>query len=399
MPDDQPPLTIRAGDGSGRWTLRAPGGTLSSPVVVGDTVHVVVSDSRIGAVDAHGGRIRWCSDELRNPDGEGIVRATGTVVVPVNRDYERSGFVGLDAETGEVRWKRRRSRLRQAAAAGSAVVLWNDEDGGQITGVDASTGETLWEDEFGRIYGLLVRGGTVILDTAGFRALDARTGDELWQNGYGDLLGQGEEADAALFHTWGAGSLCVRATDTGEVLSRTSFPKRVVKRLGPPPALVDGGRVLFSQALGRRIRLFAWSGRDRAEPLIGVRLGLGRFTSFSQPAVCVGDRVYATTWRHRLYVAETGGRRGLRRLRLTAPDGRAVRPREMAAGHRHVFVSDGDMVGAVRDGRLLWAAAAAGVWAERPVPLGTDRVLFLAASRDRTGGLLHCADAETGRRV
>jgi hypothetical protein len=112
----------------------------------------------------------------------------------------------------------------------------------------------------------------------------------------------------------------------------------------------------------------------------------------------VGDRVYATTWRHRLYVAETGGRRGLRRLRLTAPDGRAVRPREMAAGHRHVFVSDGDMVGAVRDGRLLWAAAA-DVWAERPVPLGTDRVLFLAASRDRTGGLLHCADAETGRRV
>ncbi|MGN9793711.1 outer membrane protein assembly factor BamB family protein [Streptomyces sp. OZ13] len=396
MPDDRPPLTISAGGGSGRWTLRAPGGTLSSPVVVGDTVHVVVSDSRIGAVDAHEGRIRWCSDELTKPDGGGILRAGGTVVVPVNRDYERSGFVALDAETGEVRWKRRRSRLRQAAAAGSAVVLWNDEDGGQISGVDASTGETLWEDEFSKIYGLLVRGGTVIIDTAGFRALDARTGDELWQNGYGDLLGQGEEADAALFHTWRRGELCVRATDTGEVLSRTSFPKRVVKDLGPPPALVDGGRALFSEALGRRIRLFAWSGRDGATPLIGVRLGLRRFTSFSQPAVCVGDRVYATTWRDRLYVAEAGGRRGLRRLRLTAPDGRAVHPEEIAAGHRHLFVRDGDAVGAVRDGRLLWAAAS-GVW-ERPVPLGADRVLFLASSRDGTGGLLHCADAETGRR-
>ncbi|MFK4596511.1 hypothetical protein [Streptomyces pristinaespiralis] len=76
-----------------------------------------------------------------------------------------------------------------------------------------------------------------------------------------------------------------------------------------------------------------------------------------------------------------------------------MRPQAIAAGARHPFVSDRQRVGAVRDGRLLWTAPADAVWAKRPVPLGGDRVLFLAAGRDRTGGLLYCADAETGRRV
>ncbi|MGW3147525.1 hypothetical protein ACWDG1_23170 [Streptomyces sp. NPDC001177] len=69
------------------------------------------------------------------------------------------------------------------------------------------------------------------------------------------------------------------------------------------------------------------------------------------------DWVYAVTRRNRLYAA-IGGRRGLRRLTVTAPDGRAVwRPTEIVAGPEHLFVSGGDTVAAARDGRALWPAA------------------------------------------
>ncbi|MER5177587.1 PQQ-binding-like beta-propeller repeat protein [Streptomyces sp. NPDC002896] len=403
--DDRPPLTITASAGKGLWTLSAPTGTLGQPVVVGGTVYVPVSGDRIAAVDAHEGRIRWCSEALTKPAPERLVCAGGAVVVPVLRDRDPGGFTALDAATGKVLWTRRKSELDRMAAAGSTVVLWNDtrEERGEIAGVDALTGETLWEDGFKRIWGVLVRGERVILDAGGFRALDARTGEEVWDEGYGDLLGQdGTTGDAALFHSWSGGGLAtlsVRAYDTGKALSTTRFPQRALKHFSRPPALVDGGRVLFSETFGRRVRVFACAGVDRAESLGRPRLSRLRFTSFSDPAVCVGDWVYALTWRHRLHAAEIGGRRRLRRLSVVAPDGRVVRePNEIAAGPEHLFVSDRDSVAAIRDGRVLWVAAT-DVWGNPPVPLGADRVLFRSANRKARRDRLHCAEAETGRRL
>ncbi|WP_218149346.1 PQQ-binding-like beta-propeller repeat protein [Streptomyces colonosanans] len=322
------------------------------------------------------------------------------------RKLDRSGFTALDAATGEVRWTRRKSGLHRVAAAGSTVLLWNDnrEDGGKIAGVDALTGEPLWEDEFERIWGLLVRGDRVILDAGGNRALEARTGEELWHKGYGTLLEQGETGDAAVFHNWNGRAypeLSVRASDSGKQLAAIRFPQRALKQISdhPTPTLVDGGRVLFAETFGRRVRLFAHSGLERAEPLASVRLGRWRLTSFSERPVCVGDWVYAVTWRHGLYAAEAGGRRGLRRLKVTfAPYGRVVRPTRITAGPEHLFVTDGKDVAGVRDDRVLWVTAT-GEYDSKPLPLGADRVLFGSRSRDGKQARLHCADAETGRRL
>jgi hypothetical protein len=130
-----------------------------------------------------------------------------------------------------------------------------------------------------------------------------------------------------------------------------------------------------------------------------VRLGRWRLTSFSDRPVCVGDWVYAVTWRDGLYAAEAGGRRGLRRLKVTAaPYGRVVRPTRITAGPEHLFVTDGKDVAAVRDDRVLWVTAT-GEYDSKPVPLGADRVLFRSRSRDRKQARLYCADAETGRRL
>lgn len=402
--DDRAPLTIKADAGRGLWTLSAADGTLGWPVVVGGTVYVPVSGGRIAAVDAGGGRILWHGAALTEPHPGGLVRADGVVVVPVQRESDRSGFTALDAATGEVRWTRRKSGLHRVAAAGSTVLLWNDtsEDRGKIAGIDALTGEPLWEDEFERIWGLLVRGDRAILNAGGNRALDARTGEELWCKGYGSLLEEGEVDDAAVFHSWNGGAcpeLSVRASDTGKQLAAVRFPQRALKQFSGRPTLVDGGRVLFANAFERRVRLFAHSGLERAEPLADVRLGRWRLTSFSGRPVCVGDWVYAVTGRDGLYAAEAGGRRGLQRLKVTAaPYGSVVRPTAITAGPEHLFVTGGRDVAAVRDGRVLWVTAT-GEYYSKTVPLGVDRVLFRSRSRNGKQARLYCADAETGSRL
>ncbi|KAB7851138.1 PQQ-binding-like beta-propeller repeat protein [Streptomyces mobaraensis] len=397
-----PPFTVEADTDAGLWTLSVPGDGLGFPGIAGDAVYVPVGEDQLAAVDARTGRIRWCAGGITEPDAAGAVRAGRAVVVPTAREHSRSGFTALDAATGEVLWKRRKSRLNRPAAAGSAVVLWNDseDDRSTITGVDGATGETLWEDEYDRIYSLLVRGDLVVLDTASHRALDARTGAEIWHGGgAGTLLAENGPSDAAVFHAWHRfGSLTRHATRTGEELGRVSFPPRVLKP-SPyvDPVLVGGGRALFSESFGRRVRVYAYGTGRAAWPVADLKLGLRRFSTFRGPAVCVDDWAYVVTWRDRLYGADVTGRRGLRRLATTAPDGTVLKePKEITAGPRHVFVSGDGTVAGLREGHVLWVAAT-NRWSHRIVPLGPDRVLF--PSTDGRHSHLHCADAETGRRI
>ncbi|MFI2368291.1 PQQ-binding-like beta-propeller repeat protein [Streptomyces sp. NPDC018833] len=405
MADDIPRLPVTSREASGLWTLRAPAGTMLGPVVAGGTVHVPLTDNRIVAVDANGGDLSWCSRALADPDSHALARADGAVVVPVRRDIERCAFTALDPASGEVLWERRKSPLVRHAAAGATVVFWGEagEDRWKIAGVDARSGETQWEDEFGTIWDLLVCGPRVILDVGDLRALDARTGEELWTResaGYGALIRPDTPSDSVVFHSWSSSAvLSVRATGTGEEISRTRFPKRTVHRFSYDPALVDGERALFSAPLRRRARLYAYAGRTEAEPLAMPYLGWWRFTSLCEPAVCVGDRLYAVTWRRRLYQAETaGGRRLLRPVGVTAPDGRTLRePSVLAAGPHHVFVGGYGGVAGVRDGEVRWVAPT-NLLGNGPVPLDTDRVLFRSRTDDGRRDELHCADADTGRR-
>jgi outer membrane protein assembly factor BamB len=119
-------LTIKADAGKGLWTLSAPEGGLGQPVVCGGSVYLPLSGDRVAAVDAHEGRIRWCSEALTKPAPERLVTVGGAVVVPVLRDRDPGGFTALDTATGKVLWTRRRSELNRLAAAGSTLVLWKD---------------------------------------------------------------------------------------------------------------------------------------------------------------------------------------------------------------------------------------------------------------------------------
>ncbi|MFF7020703.1 PQQ-binding-like beta-propeller repeat protein [Streptomyces klenkii] len=400
MPDDISLLTTSSGPG-GLWTLSAPYGLLDGrPGVVDDAVYVPLSGGRLAAVDARDGRVRWCAEGIVDPAPQDLVRVGGTVVVPVLREHGRCGLAALDVATGKVLWTRRKSGLNRVAGAGSAVVLWNDtaDDRRRIAGVDAMTGEPLWEEEFDRIWSVIVRGELVILDTGSYRALDARTGEEAWHGSGGRLLGQGGPQDAAVFYSWQTfGKLTRHAARTGEEQAGTRFPRREVESFIHGPVLVDGDRALFSEAFGRLARLYTRTRANQAVQLACVRLGRRHFSTFRGPAVSVGDWIYAVTWRDRLYAADATGARRLRRLKVVAPDGAVLRePREITAGPAHVFIAGNGELAAARDGRVLWVTRTH-QWGSDPLPLGTDRVLF--QSTDGGRDQLHCADAETGRRI
>ncbi|MGI5457055.1 PQQ-binding-like beta-propeller repeat protein [Streptomyces sp. CA-249302] len=404
--EDRVRLTVDADAQRRLWTLRAVGGGVGRPVVVGGAVYVPVPGGRIAALDAESGQLRWCSEEIEKAKSAESVVAGEVVVVPVGWDRERKGFTALDAATGKVRWTRRKSRLHRIAAVGDkTLVIWNDENeerGAAIAGVDALTGETLWEDEFKRIYGLVVRGERVILDDGNIRALDGRGGEELWEEGSGSLLEQDGSEDAAVFRSWSGGvrnTLAVRASETGRTLAETRFPDgKALKNSWHSPTLVDGNRALFAGPFERGVQLFSSAEPDRARFLGSWRLSRWRSGTLRE-AVCVGDRVYVVTWRRQLYAARIDDGRNLRRLSPTGPYGKVVRPHDLVAGPGYVLTWDRDTVALIRDGSALWTKAVASPILGGPVPLGHDRVLLQVRDR-RTGETrLACVDAETGRHL
>ncbi|WP_307714871.1 PQQ-binding-like beta-propeller repeat protein [Streptomyces sp. V4I23] len=97
MADDIPQLTVTSQDGGRLWTLRAPAGTLLGPVVAGGAVYVPLTGGRIAALDANSGHLLWCSRQLTDPRSHALARANDTIVLPVQRDFERSAFTALDA--------------------------------------------------------------------------------------------------------------------------------------------------------------------------------------------------------------------------------------------------------------------------------------------------------------
>lgn len=406
MADDSVPFTVTADPERRLWTLRAEGAGVGELVVAGGTVYVSVPGERIAALDAGSGQVRWCSRTVEEASLAGMAVTRDVVVVPVRPERESSAFTALDAATGTVRWTRRESPLNRIVGAGdSTLVLWNDtpDDRLPIAGVDALTGETLWADEFGRSHKLLVRGELVILSAGGIRALDARSGTEVWAEGAGHLLRRGVQVeDADVFRVWEnslRNILAVRASVTGQTLAATQFSARAVKYFWGDPELVDGGRVLFYEYFGRRIRLFAYAGLGHARALGRWKLGRWRRSSIAN-AVCIGDRVYALGRRQlELYVAEIGRRRGLRRVALRGPDGRVLRwPECVVAGPGYALVL-GEGAALVRDGRVLWVLDNG--WSGHPLPLDEDRVLVRnwcsVGSEPELG--LFCVDVETGRRV
>ena len=174
-----------------RW-VEPPGTVAGTPCLDGGTIYVT-SDGRFGQTDT-------ANVSAMAADGETMWQkdlSADVVTMPTVRDgtvFVRSGegYLALDADSGETRWRNREAdQLTDVdflafenfgPAAGSEVVVFPDSNG--ITATDPANGTIRWRRRLQKVRSCpVIADGTVyVADVkSGVHAFDAATGDRKWE--------------------------------------------------------------------------------------------------------------------------------------------------------------------------------------------------------------------------
>ncbi|WP_405020051.1 PQQ-like beta-propeller repeat protein [Kitasatospora sp. NBC_00070] len=176
-------IPVRVRREGGLWTLTAPPGTLSRPVVRGNRVFVLV-DGRPVACDRADGTVVWQSPHRvigeQEPWQAGLTATGGHLVAPTawtdRFSPGRATLSVLAAESGSLLWEFDPGELAEYRADRETLVVWHGREGGRpirLTGFDLGTGRRLWEHAFGSV-------GTMQL-VAGRAIASVRHGTLLWR--------------------------------------------------------------------------------------------------------------------------------------------------------------------------------------------------------------------------
>ncbi len=175
---------------------------LAPPVVANGRVYVMDVESKVSALNAANGDVIWEYDaKVPDDDDEAF---GGGVAYEAGALFVSTGFadvIGIDADTGKERWRKRLTGPMRAAPAvldGRVFVITIDN---QLFALDGKTGERLWSHAgFSEIAGLLggaspaVGTGTVIVpySSGEIFALRVENGRPLWS----DNLSSSQRLDA-----------------------------------------------------------------------------------------------------------------------------------------------------------------------------------------------------------
>lgn len=312
--DDRLHVTcFNADDGSQRWDRQfwATGRSnvfkpemrvaTSTPVATADRVYALFSSNDLVCLD-HAGNLMWLRgltyDYPNATSSIGMssspILADGTLVCQLETD-DASFAIGLDAETGENRWKI--DRLRKAnwtspivfGDGNDAVVLLGGADG--VQAVDPETGETRWTFDGGgsTISSVSTSGGVVFVPIDGLTAIQPAAGssnvETLWSERklscsfVSPVVAQGH-----VYTINGAGVLTCGDAATGDILWQL--------RLGgnywaTPSAVGDRLYCPSKEGLVKVVDLSGEKGEIVAENEIGAPI-------YSPPAI-VGDALYIRT--------------------------------------------------------------------------------------------------------
>jgi outer membrane protein assembly factor BamB len=170
------------------WAFEAGDNVASRPVVAGDTVVFGGEDGNIYGLDAGTGEERW-----RASTGGPVVSSpafeSGVVVI----GSDDGAVYGLDPSTGERRWRHIAGGPVEAPITTSDGVAYVASRSGELTALDARTGGETWTSQRGEILRTApaVAGEQVFVvdDSQGLLAFDRRTGKKRWEIPGGSYVG------------------------------------------------------------------------------------------------------------------------------------------------------------------------------------------------------------------
>lgn len=339
-----------SGDVGAAWTFDTERQVKSTPVVVGDTVYVTGTDSRVYALDAESGTERW-SQELGEP-----IRTTPTV-------RERRLYVGDDAgvvsaletATGRVVWQ-----FETGGAVRSSPLVVEEQElvvvgsrDGRLYGIDIVEGEQAWvfpepagEDEgegpdpppVDTSPALIESEGLVCFgsDDTRLYALDIETGSIEWAFGTdgSPIRGSPAVGDGVVYV--GGGPVDPRLYAIGATTGNERWREELGESVVTSPATA-GGRVYVAVRDGSSSRIEAFE--RTGEPVWSFENGL----ELTAPVVADGT-VFAGSRDGTLYAVEEG----TQQFAIETPSALEAAP--SVAGERLYVGGDGGTVYALAAG-------------------------------------------------
>lgn len=194
----------------------------TSPTVVDGTIYVAGWNGVLYAVSEATGEIQW---EAEIGDDIQPVTVAGETVLVNNGGLTTGNLTALDAETGEIEWKRTGvgTAMDTPTVSNGTVYLAT----GDLLAFDLETGDKEWKKPLdGARYSTVVGEFAYVATSEGTAAVDTVTGQVVWERG-GGTMHEPTVADGKVFSVDTSGRYdSINAYDavTGEVLWRTSKP-------------------------------------------------------------------------------------------------------------------------------------------------------------------------------
>lgn len=262
-------LNVATGVENWRQKLEAP--ATGAPTISDGLVYVVSRDSRVWAIDANSGRVRWQLAGAPSPSG--IVGGAGPAVGPKLAvfPFGSAQLVATLPKGGLRLWggSVSGSRLGKAYANVSDVtgdpvirgnVIFAGNPSGRTVAIDAVTGERIWTAPDGATGPVWIDGGSLFLvsDQAELVRLNVKTGARVWAVGLPKLVPtrsakRARDVYAHFGPVLAGGQLWVASSDgylrsfdpvNGSLARQIELPKGAATR----PIVVNGVLYVVNQA-------------------------------------------------------------------------------------------------------------------------------------------------------
>jgi len=266
-------LALETGEESGRvrWRFHPEGTIYGPPAVDAETgrIYFGATDKKLYALDARG-LFLWAFETEDNVASRPVV-AKDTVAF----GSENSNVYGVDAGTGEERWRvSTGGPVVSSPAFESGVVIVGSDDGA-VYGLDPSTGKEEWRYLAKGPVEAPVEAGDGVAYVASrsgeLAALEARTGEEIWTSPQGEILRTAPAVgDEEVFVVDDAQGLLAFDRRTGK--KRWGIPNG--RYVGPPLVAEDGLVVVRNDGHIERLSFDGehsegWDGATAGNPIDG----------------------------------------------------------------------------------------------------------------------------------